>query len=131
MERRTRNIVHNRHYLLHTIIPSTKLIIESKTYPIFQIPEEIGNGNGYLYFKCTGELRQHTNVTCTLHGIQDEAYKVFDCNHNDRFVINKCIPFDLGDMNRNLNIKIDTYNPGSQNRMSDIVITLVLDTYID
>lgn len=131
IERRTRNVVHNRHYMTHTIIPGTKLIIESKRHPIFQIPEEIGNGEGWLYFHCTGELRQYSNVSCTLHGISDEVCKVFDFNHNDRFVVNKCVPFQLRDMNRQLSIKIDTYNPCSQNIMSDLMITLVLDTYID
>ena len=128
IERRTRDIVHNRHYLTHTIIPATKLTLESKRYVLFNIPERIGNGRGCLYFQCTGSLRQYSTVLCTLHCDTDDAYKVFEFNHNDRFVVDTCIPFTLRDTNRNISIKLETYNPNLHNLMSDLVVTLVLDT---
>jgi hypothetical protein len=130
VERRTRGISNKRHHFIHTIIPGSKLILDSKRHILFNIPDEVGNGDGSLHFQCNGELRQHSNVVCTLHGAFEDSVKVFEFNHNDRFVVDKDLLFNLGARNRVLSVKIDTYNPCSQNCMSDLIVTMTLNTLV-
>jgi hypothetical protein len=131
IERRTRGILYNRQFYNQSIIPCTSLILESRRYTLFQVPPDVGRGTGIITIHCTGEIREHSNVSCILYGISDEPYKVFDYNHSDIFIVNERISFDVVQHHDMISMKIQTSNPGSGNVMSDIAVSLILTTCVD
>jgi Mn2+/Fe2+ NRAMP family transporter len=123
LDRRIRGFVM---YSTQMIVPSTFLIASSKWYNLFSIPPHLArSGCGSLTFSATGFSTECTDICVTLHGAGSGPTILYDSSAVTEFELEQVIEFvvDPVDRGKVISLRIETSNPGTYIRMSDIIVT--------
>jgi hypothetical protein len=128
LERRMREVQYSE-YSTQILVPSSSVIISSKWYNLFRIPPDLArHGTGSICLFVKGNSTELTDVCIVLYGISKEPTTLYNATAIRNFILDEVIEFhiDLKDCGHMIAMRLDTSNPGSHMRMSDIVCTFIV-----